>query len=201
MKALILLLLTACASQYQIPKLPPVETAPQVQEPVQNTTFDSWPNQTWAFHAEREVIAQGLDTLKVADASEFCPNGMTTKNWVHFLAAMIKHESDFDPRLVWREEFRDRFGNYVLSIGLFQVSIESSNGGYQCGFFDNEDIKNPEKNITCGVKILKKLIGQNGRIAGKVNGAWQGGARYFAVLREPKLSQQTIPYLRKWCDK
>ena len=187
MKYLILLLATSCASM-------PVENMPN------EDAFKSWANQSWAYHAEREVLVQGLNLLKPSDASEFCPNGMSTKNWVHLLGSIVKHESDFNPRAMFREEFKDRFGNFVWSIGLFQVSIESANGGYQCGFIDNEDIKNPEKNITCGVKILKKLITQNGRIAGRVDDKWQGAARYFAVLRAPKINEKTIPYLRKWCE-
>jgi len=196
-----LFIATLCAaSGIASPARAPARVPAPVPAPVVKKDFKSWPNQAWATHAENEVMAQGLDKLNPSDAKEFCPNGMSTRNWVHLMGAMVNYESGFKPTTVYQENFTGRDGKFILSIGLFQVSLSSSNGGYGCGFKDNEDIKNPEKNISCGVKILKKLISQNGRIAGKVNGSWQGGARYFAVLRTPKVNEKSIPYLRKWCE-
>jgi len=154
--------------------------------------YASWPNQAWAEHAERQVVELGLNQLTLSDAKDFCPNGLTTRNWVHLFAAMIKYESNFNPK----SEYKESFG--PISTGLFQVSLSSSQQArYSCGFKVQSDIHDPLRNITCGAKIIKALSLEDGRLAGKVSGKWKGAARYFSVLRVDTKSKK---WLKQWCE-
>jgi hypothetical protein len=65
---------------------------------------------------------------------------------------------------------------------LFQLSIESGKG-YDSSLGAEESLHEPKVNIELAVAIMTKLVKQNGRIAGKTLGKWQGGARYWSVLR------------------
>lgn len=73
---------------------------------------------------------------------------------------------------------------YVISRGLFQISLGSAKG-YKCeGIEKPSDLHDPQKNINCAVKIMSKLVVENKRLSGKQNGSWQGGARYWSTLRD-----------------
>jgi hypothetical protein len=41
----------------------------------------------------------------------------------------------------------------------------------------------PSVNLTCGVRILNRLVLRDKRIAGKLGATWQGGAGYWSTLR------------------
>lgn len=184
----LLLLLAACT------------TAPTTPVAVveQAKPYASWPNQEWAKEAEATVIREGLDKLSPSDSKEFCPNGMSRRNWVHLMASMVKYESNFKPATVYKEAFKSSSsGDYVLSTGLFQISISSTRGGYGCVWSGQEELKDPFKNIACSGKVLKKLIAQDGRIAGRVDGKWKGAARYWSVLR---VDSKTKTHIKQWCE-
>jgi len=161
-------------------------------------TFDSWPNQEWANEALATVRREGLDKLPVSDAKEFCPNGMSERNWVHLMASIVKFESNFKPNTTFKENFKSSAsGDYVISTGLFQISLSSTRNGYKCVWSGQEDLKDPIKNIACSGKVLKKLVAQDGRIAGNVGGKWKAGARYWSVLR---VDSKTKAHVKKWCE-
>lgn len=187
-KLFIVLALGAC----ELPKDPGVP--PVVEKP-----YASWPNQEWAKHAEKKVSETGLDKLVLADAKLFCPNGMSTRNWVHLMGAMVKYESGFKPELEYKESFRNSKGEYVISTGLFQVSYESSRG-YGFSGITTQDLKNPLKNIDVAVAILKKLTGQNGVIANHSGTSWKGGSRYWSVLRPNGKLPSVKATLKPWCE-
>jgi hypothetical protein len=161
--------------------------------------YASWPDQAWAKHAEKCVREIGLDKLSPKDAKDFFPSGATTRNWVHLLGAMCKHESGYKPATTYKENFKSSAsGDFVISTGLFQVSYGSLRGyGIQT---TTEKLKEPLHNIECAVKVLHKLVKENVSIAGRVNGKWQGGARYWAVLRTPKVDTQTKITLKRWAE-
>jgi hypothetical protein len=127
--------------------------------------------------------------------------------WAAFFEAIIDRESGWRPDLTYQEKIKDRFGDPVISTGLFQVSYESAVLNHGCGLWLNkkEDLLIPHKNIRTGIKILMDLIKQDNRIAGKkVTGfwfwkktRWFGGSRYFAVLRDSlRYSRESMEYIR-----
>lgn len=154
----------------------------------------------WTEHVDRELERLGEDLLDVipADASLFCPKyknlsyAQRKHYWAFLISSMVRFESNFDTKLSFKENFNDSQGKPVISRGLLQISIESGNA-YGCGFKTTQDLHDPKQNLSCGIRILNRWLGRDGRIAGKVGGAWKGGARYWSVLREgDKTSYKSI---------
>lgn len=144
----------------------------------------------WTEHTYNRLDELGrvLADSVPADVEQFCANYRNLdrsdrKNfWVYLISSMAELESSHNPETRYREAFKDAKGNYVWSRGLLQISIESGNG-YGCGFRNSEELHDPYKNLDCGIRILSRWVGRDGRIAGKVGGKWRGGARYWSVLR------------------
>ncbi len=177
--ALLLLILAACST-----------TPPAVTPVVVDAPFASWPNQEWAKEALATVRREGLADLDLADEKLFCPNGLTERNWVHLMAAMVHYESSFNPKSVYRESFG------VDSSGLFQMTKKTDNPNYGCDFIDEKDVQDPIKNIRCAGKALRKLTMRDGIVTVHSNGpnnsapVYKAASRYWSVLRPN----------RKWTD-
>lgn len=134
-------------------------------------------------------------------AYSFCPNYKELSEdqriglFVKLISAMAKKESNFRPVLEFKESFKvggndpERKDLNVVSVGLLQISIDSAKS-YRCPVRTSADLKVPEKNLVCGVRILNHWVERHGVIADSVNKAWKGGARYWSVLR--KLSSRKI---------
>ena len=150
----------------------------------------------WAYEAVEDKGSNLLNELP-SDVSLFCPNYSNLNHedqkffWISLVAAMARFESSFRPETTYQEEFRDRFGELIISRGLLQLSIESSRG-YGCVLENAQQLHNVEDNLHCTIKILNLWVGRDGSIAGKKNGTWQGGARYWAVLRRDSIKNQII---------
>ncbi|KHD89038.1 MAG: hypothetical protein OM95_06210 [Bdellovibrio sp. ArHS] len=144
----------------------------------------------WTAHVNNELDRLGQDMLDVipADASTFCPNyknlayAQRKQYWTHLMSSMVKFESNFNTNTSYTESFNDSQGRRVVSRGLLQISIESGNA-YGCAFKSSKDLHDPLQNLSCGIRILNRWVGRDGRIAGKVSNNWRGGARYWSVLR------------------
>lgn len=144
----------------------------------------------WTTHVDRELDRLGKNLLDVipADRSLFCPKysklsyGQRKQYWAFMLSAMVRFESNFKTSTSFTEGFNDSNGKPVISRGLLQISIESGNA-YGCGFKSTKDLHDPLQNLSCGIRILDRWVDRDGRIAGKVDSKWRGGARYWAVLR------------------
>jgi hypothetical protein len=176
MKTLLaLLLISACATQ------------PTVKESL--TLNKSWPNADWQAYAYQKVDGMPL-------IMEFCPKGLTRANWVHMLAAVAKHESNFNPSLTYPEKFKNGKGETVISTGLFQVSYESA-GGYGYRGLDTNDLKSPLLNIDIAIAIMKKWALRDGTL-GNDRAPWRGAARYFSVFRYKKASMKK--YMEPFCQ-
>ena len=148
-----------------------------------------FPKQDWTDLALAEVTANDLYKITPADATEFFLDG-SPEAWVHLLAAMAKHESNFKPGLTFNEG-----GNLagVVSTGLLQLSSQSVRG--YAKFARNSTIKSemaaattaslkdPLFNITCAVTILRRWLAADGVVATDAS-PWLGGARYWSVLRK-----------------
>ncbi len=134
------------------------------------------------------------------DITDFCPNYFSLSTdgqlmfWVNFLSALAYEESNHNSELEYQERFEDNYGNKVISTGLFQLSYESSQN-YDCNISNHDDLKNPQLNIECAIKILNKWNMNDHRITGrkfKIFGNWEGGARYWSVLRKKKTKMNII---------
>ncbi len=154
----------------------------------------------WTKHLSIELDRIGTNIIDVipSDGSTFCPNykNLSIQNrkdfWIYLISVMTKFESNFNPNSTYKENFKDRNGQYVISRGLLQISIESGNS-YDCQLKNAKELHNPLINLSCGIRILDRWLAHDGRIAGKVNSKWQGGARYWSVLRAGnKESYRTI---------
>ncbi len=184
---------------------PPVTTP--APTPVVDTTdaVPAWEakvsgSRDWTNHLYSELDRVGQDLLDVipADSGTWCPNYKNLsyndrkKYWIYVISQMTRFESSFKPETSYTEDFTDSSGKKVISRGLLQISIESAKG-YDCEVGNAQELHNPLKNLTCGVRILDRWVGRDGRIAGKVDAKWRGGARYWAVMREAdKTSYKTI---------
>lgn len=190
------------------PKPPaPLPTPTPAPAPVSDTS-DATPlwegkvkgSREWTNHVYSELDRLGQDLLDVipADTATFCPKyrnlnyEQRKKYWIYLISAMARFESGFKTDTSYTENFNDSSGSNVISRGLLQISIESSRG-YDCGLTSAQQLHDPFKNLSCGVRILDRWVGRDGRIAGKVDSKWRGGARYWSVLREgDKTSYKSI---------
>lgn len=182
----------SAASEPAVPE-PEVPEAPHIEAVREVTPL--WESKVsagkeWSAHVDRELDKLGQNLLDVipADRGLFCPQydklsyAQRKQFWTYLLSSMVRFESNFKSQTSYKEAFNDSKGKAVISRGLLQLSIESGNA-YGCGFKNVQELHDPLKNLSCGIRILDRWVGRDGRIAGKVSGKWQGGARYWAVLR------------------
>ena len=141
---------------------------PEVQTAPENTNHRGWQPEYDLF------VAQNLTSLQ--------RSMKTVTFWQKFFRALSKAESNHNPKATFQENFNDRHGRPVISSGLFQVSLESGRA-YKCPFRNQADLLDPLKNLKCGILIVDRWLGRDGVVYGKKNNKWQGGARYWSVLR------------------
>ena len=171
MKYFWLLLVAACATTV----VPPIFEKP---EPF----VTGFPKQEWTDYTLDLVKKSRLVQVTAKDEKEFCPQGMNAYNWTSLISAMAYAESGYKPESEYRESFKNGKGEWVISTGLLQISLESGNA-YGCGFKSQSDLKDPYKNLACGVKILERWVERDGQVAGYRDGNWRGGSRYWSVMR------------------
>jgi hypothetical protein len=100
--------------------------------------------------------------------------------WLMLISAIAKEESNFDPNCVFEEPPPlDQ-----KSIGLMQLS--TTDKAYGCNFPDENSVKDPERNLSCAVRILDRLVNRDGRIGGDEAHRRKGAAAYWSTLRVPK---------------
>ena len=162
MKYLILLLIISCNVETPVP---PAGTVDAIYK---------WDNPQWDSWLNNEINRSGLLDLPMSDKEEFGIVDVTTMGRV--FVEMAYWESKFDPA----EAYHETFG--LWSRGLFQLSYVDG-GRYGCDFTDEISVHDPKANIQCAVRIAVKLVGQDGRFAGRIFGRWLGNSRYYAVLR------------------
>lgn len=185
MRLLALLLLTSCATPLAVPPQP----------------YASWPNQEWAQAAEKAVVEHGLDKVPLSDEKLFCPNGLTKRNLVHLLAAIVSHESGFKPETQYKESFKGSDGKNVISRGLFQISKSSTQQArYGCKWTSQEELHDPLKNIDCGVRVITALAKENGQMANHSGTNWKGSSRYFSVMRPSGKLAKVKTKLKGHCE-
>ncbi len=158
----------------------------------------------WTAHVINKLDTLGKDLLSTqpTDIATFCPKYPTYSYaqkkdfWAYLFSVMVRYESGFDPNVTYRESFRDQDGNYIISRGLLQISLESSQG-YDCGFRSEQEIHDPYLNLSCGLRIFNRWMKTDKSIAGKVGTSWRGGARYWSVLRTTRDSYTSVVSMMK----
>lgn len=107
--------------------------------------------------------------------------------WLLLISAVAKEESNFDPNCVYQEPPPLN----QKSIGLMQLS--TTDVAYGCQFPDEDAVKDPQRNLSCAVVILERLIKRDGRIGGDDEHRKKGGAAYWSTLRTPNPGAKRDP--------
>lgn len=99
--------------------------------------------------------------------------------WLMLISAIAREESNFDPNC----EYQEPPPLNQKSLGLMQLSTTDT--AYGCDFPDEEAVKDPQKNLSCAVRIFARLVNRDGRIGGDADHRKEGAARYWSTLRVP----------------
>ena len=161
----------------------------------------------WSEYAFNEIQRQGDVLTKTVprDIGEFCPNYPSLREdekrefWVYLLSTLSELESSHQPDCAYQESFPDSTGQLVVSRGLLQLSRESANN-YGCGFKTASELYDPLRNLSCGIKILGHWVGRHGALAGRGPKGWNGGARYWSVLRTGKKLSRIQAWTNAYCS-
>lgn len=160
----------------------------------------------WSSITVSAIESSGQDMVlmeKPDDASSFCPRfkHLSYEQRIQFylmlISSMARYESGFRPHLKYVESFKDRKGRSIVSRGLLQMSLESAKA-YGCELQGADDLHNPQKNLSCGVKILNRWIAKDRKIGSYAvlpttgEAKHLGGNRYWAVLRKKKWGREKI---------
>jgi len=191
MKQLVILFLFISCSQDPVPT--PTGSPTFTPTPTEQETIDfkgRWNNTTYDTHLIKALVIYGRDLLEVkpTDWKDFSNSFPEThdervKFWAKIIVEMAYYESGWKTFTQYKESFKDQKGEYIISRGLLQLSIESAKG-YGCPLPVAEYLHDPKLNLECGVRILNRWVSRDKRIAGKVGDQWLGGARYWSVLRQ-----------------
>jgi hypothetical protein len=174
-------------------KTPPqVPSKPTASPPTVFPGSLEWKNVGWDVALLDAIAVNRLAEIEPSDWSSFCPQPFSSLSHVQkiyayarILVRMAKFESKFDPECTYTEKFNDGQGNRVKSLGLFQISKESTNAYTKKHGFtvDNVDLLMPTTNIKCAVIIFATLLRRDGCISKKNTfGKWLGPSAYWAVL-------------------
>jgi hypothetical protein len=158
-------------------------------EPAKQGVSFRWGNKFWDKLLVDSLINHGQNLIGATpgDWNDFTnkyPDDLNGRLlfWGNILCEMAWYESKWKTETKYQENFNDRNGKRIWSRGLFQLSIESGRG-YDRTLKDELSLHEPHVNIELAVRVMDKLVGQNGKIAGRSFNKWQGGARYWSVLR------------------
>jgi len=167
-----------------------------------STYFESFFSLRWdGKHAEysewtdliyKTIKEKGKDLLSTEvedgdryyDGYNYLEDDQKINFWAYLFSSVVQLESYFNPESYYRENFRDNNGKYIVSRGLFQLSIESGRG-YGCDIPTEQSLHDYRINIVCAVTIMNRWVKRDKRI-GSYNLGHKGGARYWAVLRGSK---------------
>jgi uncharacterized protein (TIGR02594 family) len=137
--------------------------------------------------------AQLLDCVP-SDIGDFCPafpgdKAGRKRFWLFLLSCIAEFESSFKPD----DKFTESTGE--ISAGLLQLSVGDGRN-YSCEFSTLQDVFDPAKNLSCGVRIMQKLVVQDSVIAGGNN---KGASRYWSTLR-PNRPRKPLETIKQRCS-
>lgn len=113
------------------------------------------------------------------------------------ISIMAKYESGFKPETSYEESFKGRDGKNIISRGLFQISMSSSNqSAYKCNTKNVEQLHDPDHNIKCMVNIAHYWLNKDLVFFG---GDKLGLGRYHSVGRKSsKSNAKILKYLEQF---
>lgn len=170
---------SACALQPQ---------SPATSEPQPFTA--AWGGQAddaalWTQWLSEDLESDGaaLINLIPADAAEYCSSWRTLDHrgreqvWITLISAIAEYESSLDPHASFNEPppLTER------SIGLMQLSLSDA-AEFHCDFTSESQIEDAHRNLQCAVRILAKLVPQDGVVGGGWRNDRIGAAAYWSVL-------------------
>lgn len=146
----------------------------------------------WTDHTASLIKKYGAALFpETKDMGSFCPRYAKLSEqqrlsfWIFMVSAIVKYESYFNPLDRYVEQglgIDPITGKPVVSEGLLQLSYQDELQFPYCNQFDwksdrklaetdpQRTILDPEKNLSCGVRILIEQVARNSSIAGK--GYW-----------------------------
>lgn len=148
----------------------------------------------WTKHLLGLVSASHLPDLAMTDIEGFekgYSNRLRSEKvlfWARLISKMCQYESSFNPLAQYKENFKDARGEFVVSRGLLQLSIESCRG-YGIQMKDETVLHDPLFNLKATVTIMEKLVSKHGRLCGyepQPGGKpkWKGVAAYWSCMRD-----------------
>ncbi|MCO5142264.1 MAG: transglycosylase SLT domain-containing protein [Oligoflexia bacterium] len=166
------------------------------------------PQGTWSYSIDKSIDKkenQFLLNSPPRDIEYFCPRYFSLDKtlqsylWQSLISHIVRFESLYIPLTASDEGRYDSTKKGVISSGLTQISLRSIKAScYQkrgCSSIKNqEDLYNPEKNLSCALGIMSCLTQNDGCISCKSGGRWQGIAKYWSTLQEEReISCPTCP--------
>jgi hypothetical protein len=161
----------------------------------------------WTIHSFDVIDRDGAALLQGAtDVQDFCPQfynltyNQKVNFWAYLISAITKYESGFNPTSRYVETTMGTdpvTGQQVVSEGLLQLSYQDSRSYTFCNEFDwsvdknlsptdpAKSILNPQKNLTCGIRILNYQITKRKAIA------IASGAYWAVIKSDSKYSKLT----------
>jgi len=145
---------------------------PEVEVPLEALSYSysqkTFPRE-WVQFMHEEIQAkrtyllndQNLSSQVKADIKSLCPQYLNmnsddkTKFWALFMGSVAWPESAWDPKTMYMEPAP----LYYYSIGLLQLSYQKDEGhGEECQFPSQEAVKDPLRNLRCGLKIMENQV-------------------------------------------
>jgi hypothetical protein len=183
---LVFLLTAACAKASELNEIDPVGPQKNATNSAPSADSGVYKAAMWASVKNSkpwtdvvlQVVRQTRPKLERArDISDFCPsyNSADTHQqedcWVRLISAVAFFESGFNPA----DTFEEPSG--TMSVGLLALSPSECSDAPGIG-----DLKNPVKNLLCGVHKMAYLINRDGFVDGPAGS--RGAAAYWSTLRE-----------------
>lgn len=185
----VLFFLVALKLLYSCTNVVPENISTSTETSTSKVVLGDWKNEEWSKFAYEGLELYGKEMLAAnpMDSSLWClPKEKRKEYYTWLISFMSKFESSHNPKVQYRENFRDGHGDLVISRGLLQLSKESANL-YGCNIKDANELHDPRTNIHCAVRILNRWIVRDKVIANEK----LGGGRYWSVLR-PGLKKDSI---------
>lgn len=169
---------------------PPITVSIRMPLPFEKLVADG---AKWSDALRSLFRASSIPDLTFSDADEWALgyNGFGREAkiefWSHLFAKTMKYECDYNPKS-YCVDVGNKNDKNTWSVGLLQLSVvDQKNYGFDLGY-SFADLQDPFKNMILGVRIAEKLLLQDRKIAGKVDGSWKGLSRYWGTLREGRTS-------------
>ena len=164
---------------------PPVENKPGGPDRFHAATVWSHVqgSERWSEILHAHVRAHMGEFERARDVESFCPGYKLANRehreicWLRLVSSIVKYECGFNPRKTLREK------NGSLSVGMLSLTV-----GECVNAPTVESLKDPAKNLSCGVGMMARMIARAGFIEGPASA--RGAAAYWSVLRPPYSSDQ-----------